>query len=111
MALEVAYSERKFWCRAQLGEEIHLDTIGREDIGYYLGKILRVVTTVIGNDYLHLLIGIYLFEVVAQSLGILSQGIAVHTIGTNTHDPTYTSCTKFQILMKTFGKLLRISCK
>ena len=111
MALEVAYSERKFWCRAQLGEEVHLNTIGREDIGYYLGKILRVVTTVIGNDYLHLLIGIYLFEVVAQSLGILSQGIAVHTIGTNTHDPAHTSCTKFQILMKTFGKLLRISCK
>ena len=105
LAAEMTDSKRNFGSRAQVFEKIHLDAVGREDVGRNFSKFPTVVTAVVTDDHTDLRQrGKLSFQVVAQALSSSTHGVNVHPVSAGTHDATQTSGTKFQIFVKCFNQ-------
>ena len=97
--------ERDFWRRTQTLEEIHLNTIGREDVGYCLGKHPTVVTAVVSYHHCALLTREGFVDIVGETLCGHAYDILVHTVRTGTHDTAQTACAELEVLVERINEI------
>ena len=82
-------------------EEIYLDTVGREDVCYGLGKVFGVIAHVVTYDYRNLgQVCKGLLEIVGQTLRSGTYGIDIHAVGTGAHDAAQSACTEFKVFVE-----------
>ncbi len=93
--------KRKLGCGTEAVKQIHLDTVGRENIGYDFGKFAAVVTHIVAYNHLDFrLVDKCLLEIVGQTLCGCTHSVDVHTVCTGTHDAAQTSRAKFKVFVK-----------
>ena len=103
LATEVTNGERHFRSRTQVIEQINLDTVRRENISRDFSELAAVVTAVVTHYDGDLLFVLEAFvQIVRQSLGSRAYCIDVHTVAARTHDTAQTTCSEFQVFIKTF---------
>ena len=107
-AAELPDSEAELRSRTERVEQEYPETIRCEDVGHAFGELAAVVATVVTDSHLYLLSGKCLGEVIGKPLRGHAYRVDIHPVRSHTHDAAQTSCTKFQISVETFGKLLLI---
>ena len=106
LASEMTDGERKLRRGTERVEEIHLDAVGREDVGHDLGEEARVVAHVVtyGNlDFREILE--VLLEIVGQALGSGAHGVDVHAVAAGSHDASQSAGTEFEIAVECIDQL------
>ena len=109
LAFQLADSKTNLRRRTQTLKQIHLDTVGGENIRYRLCEEATVVAAVVPyhNGYLpvlHILeavLCLHLQQVVRIALRSLCYDVLVHTIRTRTHDTAQTARTELQCSVET----------
>ena len=81
-------------------EQEHIQAVGAEDVGGYLGEQFGVVAAVVGVADPDVLALDLLQDVVGESLGGHSDSVLVHPVGSDSHDAPETSGTEFKILVE-----------
>ena len=95
-----------FRCGAGTLKQIHLEAVGREDIGHGLGKQAAVVAHIVPDDHLDLLQVLEgLFHVVGKALSSGTHSVDVHAVAACTHDTTQTTGSKLQVFVKRLDKI------
>ena len=97
LAAEVADGKRHFRRGAHVVEEIHLDTVGRENVSGGFGEEAAVVAAVVPNDHLDF---IEVLEVLVQIVGEALRGrahrIDVHAVRARSHNAAQSARAEFE---------------
>ena len=97
--------ERKLGSGTEIFEEIHLDAVGREDVGYDFGEFAGVVTHVMAYNHADLgHVGKSLVKIVGKTLCGCAHGIDVHAVRAGTHYAAEAACTEFVVLIERFDE-------
>ena len=104
LTFEVTDSETNLRSRTERLEQVHLDTVSREDVGYGLCEETTVVTAIVTYHNSHLAVlyvlkttfTLHLEQVVRITLGSLCHNVFVHSVGTYSHDTAQTAGTEFE---------------
>ena len=105
LTTEVANGKRTLRRGAHIVEEIHLDTVGREDVGHGLGKQPTIVAAVVTNDHREgSLLRKGFLQIVGQSLRSHAHGVDIHSVAAHAHDTAKSARTELQILVKSFDQ-------
>ena len=109
--MEMTDSKRNFGRWTETLEEIHLDAVGREDVGNGLSKFTSVVAAVMTDNNAEVLATWECLEdVVGKALSGRTDNVAVHAVRTRSHDTTQTTCTKLKCLIETVDELRLVFC-
>ena len=109
LAFQLANGKTNLRRRTQTLKQIHLDTVGGENIRYRLCEQPTVVAAVVPyhNGYLTVLhvleavLCLHFQQVVGIALRSLRYDVLVHTIGARTHDTAQTARTELQCSVET----------
>ena len=104
LATQLPDGKREFGGGAQCTEQIHVDTVSRENIGHEPGKFRTHPAAVVGNRYANILAGKGCLYVVGQSLRGCPNGVTVHSVGANANNAPKPTRTKFQRTVERVGQ-------
>ena len=106
LATQLTDSERDFRSRTETLEQVGVNTVGGEDISHDLREESGIVAAVMTYHHADLLLaGECLLQVVGETLGSHTHHVFVHAVGADTHDATKTSCTEFEVLVKSVNQI------
>ena len=95
--------------RTQRIKQVNFNSIGCKYIGCNFSELGTVVSAVERNRNRNLRkILEVLFQIVCNTLSSHTNSIFVHTVSTNTHNASQTTCTELKISVKTLLQLFRI---
>ena len=87
-------------------EEIHLDAVGREDVGGEFGELAGVVAHVVTDSHRDLReILEAVVEVVGEALGCSAYGVDVHAVGAYAHDSAESAGAEFEVFIECVDEL------
>ena len=108
VALQLADGEAQLGGGAEGIEEEYREAVRREDVGYMLRELARVVAAVVTDGYTNLLTGKVLLQVVGQTLRSHTHRIDIHAVRAYAHDTAQTTRTKLEVFVEALNKLLRV---
>ena len=108
LAAQFANCKAQFGGRTELIEQVNLEAVRGENIGYTLSKKARIITRIVSHRNLNFLTCKTLFQIVRQTLGCHTYGVLVHTVRAHAHNATQTTGTELQVLIEALGQLLFI---
>ena len=94
--------------RADVVEYEYMESVGTQDVGRDLGEHLGVVAAVVGDADPDVILMYVLEDIVRKTLGGHSDGISVHPVGPDTHQPAQSARAEFQCLVECVLETCRI---
>ena len=85
-----------------------MESVGTQDVGRDLGEHLGVVAAVVGDANPDVIFVDILEDIVRKTLGGHSNGISVHPVGPDTHQPAQSARAEFQCLVECVLETCRI---
>ena len=106
LAAEMADGIGQLGGGAEVLEEVDLDAVGREHVGYEFGELTGIVAHVVSYHDLDFgQVGEGLLQIVGETLRGGAYRVDVHAVGACAHDASQTARAEFEILVEALDKV------